>query len=66
MYKAINSLVPDAAFTLFTGDIVDHAIWKTTQAYNTDTSQSAHLPRPFYPSLTTYTDHAQSSTRTPR
>ncbi|KAJ6438415.1 Sphingomyelin phosphodiesterase [Purpureocillium lavendulum] len=42
MYKAINSLVPDAVFTLFTGDIVDHAIWKTTQAYNTDTIQHAY------------------------
>jgi sphingomyelin phosphodiesterase len=35
MYAAIASLVPDAAFALFTGDIVDHAIWNTTQAQNT-------------------------------
>lgn len=35
MYKAINELVPDAKFNLFTGDIVDHAIWNTTQPQNT-------------------------------
>ena len=40
MYKAINDLVPDAAFTIFTGDIVDHAIWNTTQPYNTALSWS--------------------------
>jgi sphingomyelin phosphodiesterase len=27
MYAAIRSIVPDAAFTIFTGDIVDHAVW---------------------------------------
>ncbi|UNI18800.1 Sphingomyelin phosphodiesterase [Purpureocillium takamizusanense] len=42
MYKAINAIVPDAAFTLFTGDIVDHAIWNTTQASNTDSIQHAY------------------------
>lgn len=35
MYAAIHSLVPDAAFALFTGDIVDHAVWNTTQPQNT-------------------------------
>lgn len=35
MYAAIKSIVPDAAFTIFTGDIVDHAVWNTTQAQNT-------------------------------
>ncbi|AEO67682.1 uncharacterized protein THITE_2116556 [Thermothielavioides terrestris NRRL 8126] len=34
MYAAIRSVAPDAAFALFTGDIVDHAIWNTTQAQN--------------------------------
>lgn len=34
MYEAIASMVPDAAFTLFTGDIVDHAVWNTTEAQN--------------------------------
>ncbi|KAJ5019619.1 Sphingomyelin phosphodiesterase [Colletotrichum sp. SAR 10_99] len=32
MYAAINALSPD--FALFTGDIVDHAIWNTTVAQN--------------------------------
>ncbi|KAL7795355.1 Metallo-dependent phosphatase-like protein [Trichoderma ceciliae] len=34
MYQAIKEIVPDAALTLFTGDIVDHAIWNTSQPYN--------------------------------
>ncbi|KAL6805627.1 Metallo-dependent phosphatase-like protein [Trichoderma sp. SZMC 28012] len=34
MYQAIKNIVPDAALTLFTGDIVDHAIWNTSQPYN--------------------------------
>lgn len=39
LYKAIQKIVPDAAFTLFTGDIVDHGLWNTTQAYNEKESQ---------------------------
>ncbi|KAI1113687.1 Metallo-dependent phosphatase-like protein [Nemania sp. NC0429] len=35
MYKAIRRLVPDAAFSIFTGDIVDHAVWNTTMIQNT-------------------------------
>ncbi|KAI1199620.1 Metallo-dependent phosphatase-like protein [Nemania serpens] len=35
MYKAIQRLVPDAAFSIFTGDIVDHAVWNTTMIQNT-------------------------------
>jgi sphingomyelin phosphodiesterase len=35
MYAAIRDAVPDAAFAIFTGDIVDHAVWNTTEAYNT-------------------------------
>ncbi|KAJ4141143.1 hypothetical protein NW768_000350 [Fusarium equiseti] len=34
MYKAIREIVPDAAFTIFTGDVVDHSIWNTTWDYN--------------------------------
>ncbi|KAI0881108.1 sphingomyelin phosphodiesterase [Annulohypoxylon maeteangense] len=34
MYAAINAIAPDAAFGIFTGDIVDHAIWSTSKAYN--------------------------------
>lgn len=35
MYEAIEQVAPNAAFVLFTGDIVDHAVWNTTQAQNT-------------------------------
>lgn len=31
MYKAINELVPDHAFTLFTGDIPPHDVWSITE-----------------------------------
>jgi sphingomyelin phosphodiesterase len=34
MYAAIKSIVPNAALTLFTGDIVDHAVWLTNQSQN--------------------------------
>ncbi|KAJ8105612.1 hypothetical protein ONZ43_g7360 [Nemania bipapillata] len=34
MYKAIQELVPDATFSIFTGDIVDHAAWNTTVTQN--------------------------------
>ncbi|KAJ3531745.1 hypothetical protein NM208_g8745 [Fusarium decemcellulare] len=36
LYEGIKKLVPDAAFAIFTGDVVDHAIWNTTQHYNED------------------------------
>jgi sphingomyelin phosphodiesterase len=42
MYAAISKLVPDAAFAVFTGDIVDHAVWNTTQSQNTIDIQSAY------------------------
>ncbi|KAJ2971329.1 hypothetical protein NQ176_g7747 [Zarea fungicola] len=35
MYNAINDLVPDVEFAIFTGDIVDHTIWNTSQHSNT-------------------------------
>ncbi|GAW18908.1 hypothetical protein ANO14919_083910 [Xylariales sp. No.14919] len=35
MYEAVQTVVPDAAFTIFTGDIVDHAVWNTTVIQNT-------------------------------
>ncbi|KAG9952538.1 acid sphingomyelinase, partial [Aureobasidium melanogenum] len=31
MYNAIKSLVPDAAFSLFTGDVVEGAVWLVNQ-----------------------------------
>jgi sphingomyelin phosphodiesterase len=33
MYAAIKKLVPDAAFTIFTGDIIDHAVWNTSEPH---------------------------------
>jgi sphingomyelin phosphodiesterase len=35
MYNAIKAIAPNAKFSLFTGDVVDHAVWNTTQAQNT-------------------------------
>ncbi|PHH91104.1 hypothetical protein CDD83_1627 [Cordyceps sp. RAO-2017] len=36
MYRAIEKVAPDAAFTIFTGDIVERALWQTTQPSNQD------------------------------
>ena len=43
MYTAIKKIVPNAAFTIFTGDIVDHAVWNTTQSYNEQQSMRHSL-----------------------
>lgn len=40
MYAAIKEAVPDIAFALFTGDIVDHTAWKTTKESNINDSKS--------------------------
>jgi sphingomyelin phosphodiesterase len=42
LYSAIKGSVPNAAFALFTGDIVDHAVWSTTVAQNTIDIQDAY------------------------
>ncbi|PHH89254.1 hypothetical protein CDD83_6421 [Cordyceps sp. RAO-2017] len=42
MYRAINEIAPDAAFSIFTGDIVDHALWNTTQSYNVQSIERAY------------------------
>lgn len=34
MFKAISKIAPDAAFAIFTGDIVEHDIWETTREAN--------------------------------
>lgn len=34
MYMAINETVPDAKLTLFTGDIINHFLWETTEDWN--------------------------------
>lgn len=43
MYEAIKKLVPDAAFTIFTGDIIDHSIWNTSWDYNEHQSERPSL-----------------------
>lgn len=40
MYRAIQEIAPDAAFTLFTGDIPDHTIWNTTKKSTIHDSES--------------------------
>ncbi|KAI2609262.1 sphingomyelin phosphodiesterase [Hypoxylon sp. NC1633] len=42
MYAAIRAIVPDAAFSIFTGDIVDHAVWDTSEPQNTFDIQDAY------------------------
>jgi sphingomyelin phosphodiesterase len=42
MYAAIREVAPEAKFALFTGDIVDHAIWSTSQEHNTDVINNAY------------------------
>ena len=42
LYAAINDLVSDAAFTLFTGDVVEGAVWLTTQTEVTNDLQDAY------------------------
>ncbi|KAF4522138.1 hypothetical protein B566_EDAN012600 [Ephemera danica] len=32
----VPQVPPDVAYVIFTGDIVDHAVWATTEQYNTD------------------------------
>ncbi|PQE31651.1 acid sphingomyelinase protein [Rutstroemia sp. NJR-2017a WRK4] len=34
MYAAIQSITPDAIASIFTGDIVDHAVWLTNETQN--------------------------------
>lgn len=41
MYKAIAEMVPDAAFSVFTGDVVDHTIWNTSVPGNQNDSKHA-------------------------
>ena len=39
MYAAIKDMFPDAAFSIFTGDIVEHAVWNTSQPTNIQSSK---------------------------
>ena len=42
MFAAINSIAPNAAFTIFTGDIVDHAVWLVNETQVTADIQDAY------------------------
>jgi sphingomyelin phosphodiesterase len=42
MYAAIKSIVPNAALTLFTGDIVDHAVWLVNKPQNIEDINDAY------------------------
>ena len=41
MYKAIKDMFPKAAFSLFTGDIIDHGLFNTSKEYNENSSESS-------------------------
>ncbi|KJK83208.1 hypothetical protein H634G_01337 [Metarhizium anisopliae BRIP 53293] len=42
MYEFIKKEFPRAAFSLFTGDIVDHGLWNTSKSYNEDLIQHSY------------------------
>ncbi|OAR03115.1 hypothetical protein LLEC1_05371 [Akanthomyces lecanii] len=42
MYKAIEKMFPDQAFTIFTGDIVDHMLSNTSKPYNLNEIDDAY------------------------
>ncbi|KHN94344.1 Sphingomyelin phosphodiesterase [Metarhizium album ARSEF 1941] len=42
MYDFIKKEFPHAAFTLFTGDIVDHGLWNTSKSYNQGLIQQSY------------------------
>lgn len=45
MYEAIQSLVPDASFTIFTGDVVEGAVWLVNQTEVTNDLNDAYKTR---------------------
>ncbi|KAF7715426.1 Sphingomyelin phosphodiesterase [Penicillium ucsense] len=45
MYEAIQSLVPDASFTIFTGDVVEGAVWLVNQSEVTNDLNDAYKTR---------------------
>jgi len=42
MYAAINNIAPNAAFSIFTGDIVDHAVWLVNESQVTNDINDAY------------------------
>ncbi|UNI17845.1 Sphingomyelin phosphodiesterase [Purpureocillium takamizusanense] len=42
MYKAIKDMFPDAIFSLFTGDIIDHGLFNTSKEYNEQSITDAY------------------------
>ncbi|KAJ5690949.1 acid sphingomyelinase [Penicillium malachiteum] len=45
MYKAIQSLIPDASFTIFTGDVVEGAVWLVNETEVTNDLNDAYSSR---------------------
>ncbi|KAJ5884215.1 acid sphingomyelinase [Penicillium tannophilum] len=45
MYEAIQSLVPDAAFSIFTGDVVEGAVWLVNETEVTNDLNDAYNTR---------------------
>lgn len=58
MLSAINELVPDAAFGIFTGDMVHSVIWNTSRSLNEEISMPPSDPVFSFPLfLTLVTSH---------
>jgi sphingomyelin phosphodiesterase len=64
MYAAIRNIAPSASFALFTGDIVDHAVWNTTQSQNTIDINDAYsrMGKLSFPIFGTVGNHEMSPT----
>lgn len=62
MYKAIHEAVPDAAFSVFTGDIVDHMIWNTSIPRNQHESRFIII-KIYLASILSNTGNSQQSLR---
>lgn len=61
MYAGINAIAPDAAFTIFTGDIVDHAVWLVNQAQVTTDINDAYSRMASLPHLYTTAGNHEAS-----
>lgn len=65
MYEYIKKEFPDAAFALFTGDIVDHGVHNTSREYNENISKlCAKQEEEKHPLLPLASSHTHTHTRT--
>lgn len=52
MFKAIREIAPDATFSIFTGDIIEHDVWATTKEENQlQIQQNYELQASYFPQV---------------